>query len=55
MYNITGILKVDIPLCDSMINIQITIVNTTKVWCSLKQHVSTWVIFRLNKCKTLQG
>ena len=41
MYNIIGIFKVDIPLCDSMINIQIITINTTKFWCSLKHYVST--------------
>jgi hypothetical protein len=43
MYNIIGIFKVDIPLCDSMITIQVITINTTKFWCLLKQHVSTHV------------
>jgi len=30
MYNIMGIFKVDIPLCDSMITTQIITVNATK-------------------------
>ena len=43
MYNIIGIFKVDIPLCDSVITIQIITVNTTKFWCLLKQLVLTHV------------